>query len=289
MTVRIPMAYSEVDSVEVERLIASREVALEQKVDGTRCLIVVTSEDGGFPFVRFLGRGGGRLCHTAATQHFAAIERALVPHFYESGEWVIDGEIMIDSGMFVAFDLPYARVGVATVVEPHMEYLARREALATVLAEVTSPVRVGGIVTDPDAKRDLLELVRTSGGEGVMAKRLDSPYEPGKRVRHSVKVKFTKTADVVVTKSTRGRNAAGRETGGFAFAVYNADGVLRPVGSCSAIGKPEVKVGDVIEVAYLYRPVGGALVQPRMRRLRPDKDPTECTFEQFPAYSKAVL
>ncbi len=122
-----------------------------------------------------------------------------------------------------------------------------------------------------------------------MAKQLDSLYEPGKRVKHSVKIKFTKTADVVVTRSTRGRNEAGRETGAFAFAVQNAKGEMRQMGSCSAIGKPEVKVGDVIELAYLYRAGDGLLVQPRMIKVRADKVPADCTIDQFPTYSKAVL
>ena len=143
-----------------------------------------------------------------------------------------------------------------------------------------------------------------------MVKDLQAPYEEGKRVKHSVKVKFVKTADVIVTKVTRDRNEAGREVGSFYFGAYRechdttyhnpgatescptcmgTGWEFKDLGSCSAIGKPETKVGDVIEVAYLYRPDNGALVQPRMMRVRDDKDPIDCTFDQFPTYSKAVL
>jgi ATP-dependent DNA ligase len=291
MTVRQSMAYSEVEISDLDALIENPNIAVEQKVDGTRALVVIQSWADRPPLIQFLHRSGGALKHTAAMQHFDKIAAALAPHFPQEGEAVIDGEVMIDTGEFVAFDLPYMKVLNMQVMWPEDTYRDRRQLLHSVLIGAERPLRVAPSAMWSHSKRELIDRVRLSGGEGVMLKALDSPYEPGKRVKHSVKAKFVKTADVVVTASSRGRNEAGREIGGFTFGV-NTDEFGKPfvtLGSCSAIGKPEVKVGDVIEVAYLYRPEGGGLVQPRMKRVRTDKAPADCTLDQFPIYSKAVL
>ena len=311
MTVRLAMAFKEIDMADLEPLFDDPNIAVEQKVDGTRALCVVEEKDDVTVF-RFLTRGGKVLAHTAATQHLDKIKQALLDGMLPGGadfEVVLDGEVMIDTGEYIVFDLPYVRTASGEKVTPETPYWQRRQVLSGVLSGVDRPVRLGGMATTPDDKRDLLRRVQESGGEGVMAKKLDSVYEPGKRVRSCVKVKFVKTADVIVTGSTRGRNAAGREVGSFEFAVVGDEptikermepgiltidldeGVRRliPMGTCSAIGKPETKVGDVIEVAYLYRPKSGGLVQPRMMRVREDKTPDQCRMDQFVDYSKAVV
>jgi ATP-dependent DNA ligase len=132
-----------------------------------------------------------------------------------------------------------------------------------------------------DEKIELVKRVTEIGGEGFMVKHLDSTYSPGRRVSHSVKVKFVHTADVIVTSWKRTAT-----TGSARLAVYDG-GELVDVGGCSLIGKPEVTDGCVVEVAYsAFR---GAMNQPRMMRLRPDKPASECTLAQFPAYSKEVV
>jgi len=215
----------------------------------------------------------------------------------EPGELVLDGEIMIGDGQLHLFDLPYMRYGGVETVRPADPFSRRRTALEMVGKTIeamhdlptASRITVVRQARTQREKHEMWEAAKAAGVEGVMVKHTEGTYLPGARSKESVKVKFVKTADVVVTASTRGRNEAGRETGGFAFAVFNEEGRLTPLGSCSAIGKPEVVLGDVIEVAYLYRQDGGSLVQPRMLRVRNDKEPKDCTFEQFPTYSREVI
>lgn len=288
MTVRLTMNYSEVEMTSVDKAIADPAVAMEQKVDGTRCMVVVHRDVNGLTF-RFLGRGGKKLTHAAAMLHFSTIRDALVNEFPHFGETVLDGEILFDQGRYVIFDLPYMEVEGRVLVGPEQPYRHRMQMLSALTHSLN-----GGAVSQvrtewtEAGKRSLYESVMSSGGEGVMLKHLESPYAPGQRVKHSVKVKFVKTADVIVTKSTRGRNEAGREIGAFTFAVYDHGGRLRTIGSCSAIGKPHVEVGDVIEVAYLSY-FGQALIQPRMRKVRTDKAPEDCTLDQLVLSSKAVV
>src|SRR6202008_812054 len=44
----------------------------------------------------------------------------------------------------------------------------------------------------------MLGASRAHGLEGIVAKRIDSPYEPGRRGRHWIKIKNVRQSDVVV-------------------------------------------------------------------------------------------
>jgi ATP-dependent DNA ligase len=271
------MTYSEVDFSEVPRLLMDDTVAAEQKLDGTRTVVVV-AESGD---VTFYGRNGQPLKHASAAAHFAALRPAFKTL---SGSHVLDGEIISETGELWLFDLPQSTV--TDGVKPSDPLRQRRthlELLGAILEGRNPKIRVVPQATDAVEKARLLSAVSEAGGEGVMFKDLDAPYDGGVRVRHSVKAKFVKTADVVVLR---------RDTGG----KKNADlGVWDPVrqdffqvGACSMIGKADAQIGEVIEVAYLNW-TGTKLYQPRFLKVRTDKRPTDCRAEQFPVYSKEVL
>ena len=64
------------------------------------------------------------------------------------------------------------------------------------------------------------------------------------------------------------------------------------VGACSLIGKPQVAPGDVIEARYLYNSgttQSPTMYQPRMTQVRYDKEPLDCTTDQFGSYTRKVL
>lgn len=288
MTVRKAMTFASSKVEDVEGLMADDTLALEQKYDGTRSLCVVTRDVDGIDF-QFLARNGAPLKHTAATQWIEDIERAMRDAFPVHGEYVLDGEIMIDSGAYILFDLPYVEQEGTVKVAPEMPYRERRLRLAHLAEGFYAPVQVGHMALTADEKSLLFKSVMDQFGEGVMAKSLISPYVEGKRVKHSLKVKFVKTADVVVMDVRRSRNEEGREIGSIKFGVYDDEGVLRPLGKCSPIGKPHCEPGDVIEVRYLYRQAGGALVQPTMLQVREDRTPESCGYDQFADYSKAIV
>lgn len=66
---------------------------------------------------------------------------------------------------------------------------------------------------------------------GVVAKRLDGPYEPGERTM--IKVKRLRTADCVVGRFRYGNGS--REVGSLLLGLYNEAGKLDHVGFTSAI------------------------------------------------------
>lgn len=307
MTVRKAMTFGSVDVKTIDHLINDPNIILEQKFDGTRAMCVVNIladapfNDVAEMTIEFLSRSGAPLKHTAATQHTEAINEELAIHITAllrdeilniGDEIVFDGEIMIDTGKYILFDMPYQ----TGMVGPEDRYDKRRGEMSALMGSIESPVEIGAMAQTTENKQALFDLVTQSNGEGVMAKDRTAAYIEGKRVNHSLKCKFVKTADVVVMDWHRARDGknkhgepTGSETGWIKFGVYNNDGELEHVGRCSIIGKPAVVNGDVIEVKYLYRGAGGALVQPTMIKVRDDRLPESCTYDQFPDYDKSIL
>ena len=276
-----PMLYESAEITDLPELAADALIAVEQKCDGVRLLAEIT-RDG----TKFCGAGGGPVRFAAAAQHFLglAASLALPP---EPGDMAVtlDGELMIEDGTYVVFDLPYLRIAGTVLSTPNHTPLSTRRSLLEVLADSdwAPGFRLVAHAVTADEKVKLVAKVGEDlRGEGFMLKRLDSPYQPGVRVAHSRKCKFVWTADVIVTSWERGAG-----TGSARLAVYDAAGELVPVGGCSLIGKAAVEDGCVIEVAFAH--FRGAMIQPRMLRRREDKDPAACTTAQFTTYSKEVV
>jgi len=160
------------------------------------------------------------------------------------------------------------------------------------------------ITSDPKVVKDFLEKAIEEGHEGLMAKRLDSPYRPGRRERLWLKIKPAENLDLVIVAADWGY---GRRTGwlsNYHLAAYNprTDGF-------EVVGKTfkgltdeefelmtkkllQLKLSDdgytvrvkpeiVVEVAYneiqrspKYRS-GYALRFARITRIRSDKSPRE--------------
>ena len=72
----------------------------------------------------------------------------------------------------------------------------RRALLEQALAGASSPVHLTPATQDRALAADWFERFEGAGLDGVVAKRLDAPYQPGKRAM--VKVKHQRTADCVV-------------------------------------------------------------------------------------------
>jgi bifunctional non-homologous end joining protein LigD len=116
----------------------------------------------------------------------------------------------------------------------------------------------------------LLEASRAQGLEGIVAKRIDCPYEPGRRARSWVKVKNVQRADVVVGGWTPGEGGRTSSLGALAIGFYDDDGELRYAG----------KVGSGFTQAELARV---------MRLLEPlAREPSPFTGRQPPKGTRFV-
>jgi ATP-dependent DNA ligase len=282
----------------------------EQKFDGFRAIAFV---DG--PQLVLQSRGSKDL-----TRYFP--ELRLPP-----GRYVLDGEIVIDAdglgqafgalqqrihpaasrierlaaewpAAYVAFDL-LELDGEELLAEPFEQRRAALERLAG--------VRRSQLVRDPAAAEPWLEQT-----EGVMAKRLDAAYAPGKRTS-MVKVKRRRTIDCVVLGFRPGVEP--ESVGSLILGLYEPDGKLRPVGHTSAFtakrklelrqelaayetgergsGEPsrwsadrdlewvELRPELVVEVTYDHVSDGRIRHGTKVLRWREDKPPRACTIDQL--------
>jgi bifunctional non-homologous end joining protein LigD len=202
---------------------------------------------------------------------------------------------------YVAFDLLYLD-GRSTLPLP---YEQRREVLDALELE-------GPAWRAPAYHRGeggaLLEATRKLGIEGIVAKRLDSPYEPGRRSSGWLKVKNVCEQDVVIGGWTPGEGGRGGRLGALVAGVME-DGKLVYVGKVGT-GFTETTLAVLQRELHALRrsdspfegrqpPKGTIFVEPRLvarvelrewtgsgtmrapsfKGLRDDKDPQECVRE----------
>jgi ATP-dependent DNA ligase len=206
-----------------------------------------------------------------------------------AGEW---------PASFIAFDL-LSRDGSELLDRPFSE---RRASLESI-----EGLRRAELVLDPSGAEAWLEHA-----EGVVAKRLDAPYAPGKRTG-MVKVKRQRTIDCVIVGYRPGK--AAQSVGSLILGLYEPDGNLRVVGHSSGFNAAEKRglvarlapyetgsrgSGDpsrwsadrdlewvelrpelVVEVSYDHVSDGRIRHGTKVLRWRDDKPPRECLFEQL--------
>lgn len=198
-----------------------------------------------------------------------------------------------------------------SILEPKPTGATMRAILAPRTRVVLTPQ-----TTDPDEATRWFDDMEEAGLDGVIAKRDDLTYQPGKRAM--VKVKHQRTIECVVGGYRI--HKSGRGVGSLLLGLYDDRGVLHHVGACGAFS-----MQDRVAMLDQLRPleggeafVGGAMlggpsrwqaeekewipVEPvlvcevaydhfqgghRFRHLaqflrwRPDRDPRSCTFGQI--------
>lgn len=305
-----------------EALEGAAEVFAEDKYDGVRVQA---------------HRASGRLALYSRTlddvsQSFPELHRALA----EAGEaYVVDAEVVAWAGTrpapfhqlqqrlrrtnpgAVARQVPVAmfvfdllRVGERDLVD--LPFEARRRALEALRWLPPVYVARGCRVRDVEALRRAFQDARERGNEGLVVKRLDAPYQPGRRGRLWLKWKEPlATLDVVVVGVEFGHGKRARVLSDYTFAVRDGD-QLRVVGKAySGLTDAEIRqltgwfqqhtVRDlgrfrwveprvVLEVAFDAvtrsdrHDSGYALRFPRILRVRTDKGPQEVsTLEEVEA------
>jgi bifunctional non-homologous end joining protein LigD len=127
------------------------------------------------------------------------------------------------------------------------------------------------------AKLVLLQEVHKHGGEGIVLKRHDAPYSPGRPNTGgpALKFKFVATASVLVTSHHE-------EHSSVRMALYDGAGDLVDVGSVTIPpNKERPPIGAIIEVRYLMAFRGGSLIQAVYLGIRYDIKRSACTIDQL--------
>jgi len=107
----------------------------------------------------------------------------------------------------------------------------RRAELERALGGVRQPLHVTPATNSLPVAMDWFSRFEGAGLDGVMAKRDEGVYEPGKR--SMLKVKHARTADCVVGGFRWHVNAPGKEVGSLLLGILDGEGVLQHAGVAS--------------------------------------------------------
>ena len=94
------------------------------------------------------------------------------------------------------------------------------------------PVHLTPATTDRALAVDWFDRFEGAGLDGVIAKRLDGPYQPGKRAM--IKVKHQRTADCAVAGFRWHKNGPGTHVGSLLLGLFDESGTLHSVGVTSS-------------------------------------------------------
>jgi ATP-dependent DNA ligase len=108
----------------------------------------------------------------------------------------------------------------------------RRALLEKALARVSAPVHLTPATRDRPTAADWFHRFEGAGLDGVIAKKLDAPYQPGKRAM--LKIKHQRTADCVVAGFRWHKNGPGTHIGSLLLGLYDEGGTLHHVGITSS-------------------------------------------------------
>lgn len=139
-----------------------------------------------------------------------------------------------------------------------------------------SPVRLVPSARTTEEKRALWDEIRARDGEGVIFKRKDALFSPGKGSDDAIfKHKFYATLSAVVDGLTEGKRSV-------SVVLFDDAGGRVKVGRCTIPPNQDIPaVGEVVEIRYLYAYRGGSLSQPSYLGPRDDVDQEECLTSQL--------
>jgi ATP-dependent DNA ligase len=227
------------------RELPSGDYIYEPKWDGFRCL--AAREDDDVMLVSRHGRPFGR--------YFPELDEAL--RGLDETDFTVDGEILAEgAGGFefaallsrlhpaasrveelrrrnparlIAFDLVWIRGRDLR----HTPFVTRRQLLESLLSDASPLVAPTPTTRDAAIASRWLRPVAGNGLDGVVAKRADLGYEPGRR--SMLKVKLERTADCVVAGMRWMMDR--RALGSLLLGLYDDDGRLRHVGVASSFSE----------------------------------------------------
>jgi bifunctional non-homologous end joining protein LigD len=237
----------------------------EVKFDGYRALAYLRGGE-----CRLVSRNGNDL-----TQRFAEVAKA-VAAATKSPNAVLDGEICrIDaegrtsfselqqgSGALVCFVFDLLELDGEPLVDAPLS--ERKQQLRALLDGRNRTVSFSEDFDDGDA---LFRVAQEKGLEGVVAKRAESVYRPGKRTRDWLKIKATKNDEFVIVGYTRGSGRREDTFGSLLLAAYE-DGELRYVGNVGT-GFNDAEIDKLLRLLRPLQRTSSPLAEiPKLPRVR---------------------
>jgi bifunctional non-homologous end joining protein LigD len=245
-----------IDEREASYLVVNPAFAMQEKYDGKR--MIIRKYDHA---VEGINRNG----HIVSLPDTIARDAQKVPV-----DFTLDGECVGDH--FIAFDV-LARNGDDI---RHQPFKQRHIAL---LSLTTIPwldhIHFAETAFDMAAKAAMLERLKKEGKEGVVFKNIHASYTAGRPASGggNLKLKFYETASFIVSK-LNGKRSVG-------LILFNGEKVV-PVGNVTIPPNHDIpKIGNIVEVRYLYAYKGGSIFQPVYLGKRDDIQRVQCVVKQL--------
>lgn len=256
--VLMPQLLNHVCEGELESLLDSDEWWAQEKMDGERRPV---SNDGNGKWSGWNKKG-----------EMVDLPEIVVQELNKTpfrADTVLDGEIIGD----VYFPFDALMVNGTNLRDVQLQDRAR-VLLDIQLSEHIRPV---SYFKHTDDKRGLLAKVKGENGEGLVFKRRDSFYVPGRPNSggDQLKHKFVESATLVVVGSNKDKRSV---------KIAGYDENLQPVnlGNVTIPANHEVpEKGAIVEVRYLYAYKGGSLYQPVYLGVRNDQTIDDCVISQL--------
>lgn len=324
-------SYEAMEAQLVDELPEGDEWQFEPKWDGFRCLIFKEGKN-----IELISKSGKPL-----DRYFP--ELVEVVSEVDAPRFVLDSEIVIPigetfsfddllqrihpaqsrikklaaetPGVMMVFDILVDEKGHSLVDEPLRQRRRHLEDFASKYFAQSQQLLISPATTDRDVISDWQKIMGNRL-DGIMAKRVDLPYQSGNR-KGMLKVKNMRTADCVVGGFRYASNS--HTVGSLLLGLYDDKGLLNHVGFTSSFNAKERKellktveplieapgfTGDapggpsrwstersgdwqplqtklVIEVRYDHFTQGRFRHATKLLRWRPDKRPDQCTYEQL--------
>lgn len=167
----------------------------------------------------------------------------------------------------------------------HTSYIRRYEILEALIKELHSDsIKVTRTAITFDEKLALFNEMKAKNAEGVVFKRKDSLYKPGRPNSggDQLKFKFTATCSVIAGLQNEGKRSVEMLLYEDKYVDDNGRNPLISVGNVTIYPNQEIpKVGSICEIRYLYAFKGGSLFQPVFKEIRDDVTEEECTTAQL--------
>lgn len=249
----VPQLLNDIDEEGLEKCLSDDNWIMQEKMDGRRLL----TKKVGSEFTAINKKGLSILIPEIIVNKIKEVEHDIV----------LDGEIIGER--YYIFD----------VLEHKGQDLRKhsvksRYDILTAINEINHWV-VPAYFQESE-KRSAFQELKEKEKEGAVFKKMDAEYVSGRPASggNQLKYKFWASATVVVNSIHKTKRSVG-------VSVYK-DGEEVKVGNVTIPPNYDMpKIGDIVEVIYLYCHVKGALYQSKYKGLRDDQNIDDCTYNQL--------
>lgn len=248
-----PQLLNEIEEDELQKYLNSDSWCAEEKYDGRRRLIIKTGDK-----VEGTNRKGLTI---ALSEDIIKVVEKMHP----TRDYILDGEALGDSIMI--FDY----------LDPKLTYKERRIVLQNDFKFKGDIIKIAPIAWTKSDKRALLKRLQKDNAEGIVFKRIDSMYIPGRPSSggDQLKFKFCATASCVVSTINKTKRSVSLQ-------VLADEESFINIGNVTVYPNQDIPTpGSIVEVRYLYYFPGGSLFQPVLLGERDDININECTLSQL--------